>query len=815
MATPDKSQKTKVIFFFPWREVSGGPFYLTRLADELALDHEYEVFYTDYANGLSDTLIKNKNVRKIEVSERDFSIRISDPVVLITPIYWACWLPKLHPDSRVLFLNWHNCCIPVLADTWRIGRKSLDRFLTLVRDTTSVFFCDSSHWMAQNTPSLVFEEKYVPISLPRKSVVAKEDLVEPGIMNLGTLGRLCDDKIHSVTNLLDNFLKIETSLKKRLYIIGDGPRKSDIDPGRYPGIEIVFTGTVTGQELDELIAEKVDVLFAMGTSILESAALRVPSVVIPHNMRPMTCDSFVYLQDSVGYCLGWYDTQIDELNLKTHSLKDVLEEIYLRSGKSRLADAAYDYYFSHHTIQSATVPLKNAIKTTSLTYSRFIAATRNFETIVKHLKFKNLSIASLTKIDPGTYQLRALVGLPVVSIHNDPEGNKKILKIFGLPVARLKGTGFFMRAFRSARRLGRVWWRRLRDPSLAEVVGHTDKRFNELDGKLSETRRQLERLSEVSNEIRKYQHPNVVQMDPCHKLVPESSFQYFMGDIREDYLDLIRGLDSESIEVVVRVLSRIQKFRNEKTNDFWFTEKERAELAEIHDRHASRILKLSDECYAYGRYLLPRKIISTTIFFYDHFVPALDDQHAIRAKEIIDVGGFIGDSAVVLAGMTSKNVHVFEPVSKLFELCERTVEMNRLSNVILNKVSLGSQAGSASIHIAGDTSTMITNELVNSDRYAQETVRIETLDDYVERHQLQIGLIKVDIEGFEQEFLKGAERTIKSQKPALLLSIYHNADDFFHIKPLIESWNLGYKFKVRKPSDHTILIDTTLIAEVR
>ena len=75
------------------------------------------------------------------------------------------------------------------------------------------------------------------------------------------------------------------------------------------------------------------------------------------------------------------------------------------------------------------------------------------------------------------------------------------------------------------------------------------------------------------------------------------------------------------------------------------------------------------------------------------------------------------------------------------------------------------------------------------------SVIVQRLDDYVlDNHIDNIGLIKVDIEGFEQNFLKGATQTIKKFKPTMLLSIYHNYSDFFKIKPLIESWNLGYKF---------------------
>ena len=96
----------------------------------------------------------------------------------------------------------------------------------------------------------------------------------------------------------------------------------------------------------------------------------------------------------------------------------------------------------------------------------------------------------------------------------------------------------------------------------------------------------------------------------------------------------------------------------------------------------------------------------------------------------------------------------------------------------------------------------------------EEEVTVTTLDDYVERNNIKVGLIKVDIEGFEQNFLKGAIQTIKKQKPILLISIYHNYSDFYDIKPFIENLNLGYKFNIHKPVDGQILSETLLICEV-
>ena len=102
---------------------------------------------------------------------------------------------------------------------------------------------------------------------------------------------------------------------------------------------------------------------------------------------------------------------------------------------------------------------------------------------------------------------------------------------------------------------------------------------------------------------------------------------------------------------------------------------------------------------------------------------------------------------------------------------------------------------------------------VDSEKNNVQKIKTVTIDNFVRENQLEIGLIKLDVEGFEQQVLKGAEETICQQKPILLISIYHNADDFFNIKPWIESLNLGYKFKIFKPTNSAILAGMLLIAE--
>jgi FkbM family methyltransferase len=77
-----------------------------------------------------------------------------------------------------------------------------------------------------------------------------------------------------------------------------------------------------------------------------------------------------------------------------------------------------------------------------------------------------------------------------------------------------------------------------------------------------------------------------------------------------------------------------------------------------------------------------------------------------------------------------------------------------------------------------------------------------TLDGLAEPDRLDIGLIKLDVEGAEYEVIAHSLSTIKRCKPLLLISIYHTPRDFFEIKPLIEGLGLGYTFMVRHLCTH-------------
>lgn len=294
-------------------------------------------------------------------------------------------------------------------------------------------------------------------------------------------------------------------------------------------------------------------------------------------------------------------------------------------------------------------------------------------------------------------------------------------------------------------------------------------------------------------------------------------------DLDHLYRKLIRRLDKESIKTVNRILERVMIYRGvslpanitpeqlqpEHIPAIKFDKKEQKIIHCLLSEFETAIKPLPDGVFQYQNYKLPINHFEVNVFWHQCSVHMLKNKKKIKNANIIDVGAFVGDSSIVLSRYTNHNVYAFEPVRSNYNLMLKTLTLNpELKNIKPLNVALGSENSVSNICFA-ESSSSFAFDLTNN----HEEVTVLTLDDFVEQNHLQIGLIKVDIEGFEQSFLQGAIRTIKNQRPSLIISIYHNADDFFKIKPMIESWNLGYKFRISKPIDGQILYETVLLAE--
>ena len=242
------------------------------------------------------------------------------------------------------------------------------------------------------------------------------------------------------------------------------------------------------------------------------------------------------------------------------------------------------------------------------------------------------------------------------------------------------------------------------------------------------------------------------------------------------------------------------------------TENEIAELIKINAEFFPNIFELGENLYAYNGYLLPKNHFEVSVFWHKHSLSCLDSRTLaqMRGKDFIDVGGFIGDSAIIFEReFCDKFIYTFEATKANFRLLKRTLKLNNSTRIIPINKALGANHTTMQICVNESGSSIVAH---HSDE--MESVEIITLDSFVKEHKIEVGFIKVDIEGFEMEFLKGAKEMICTQKPAMLISIYHFGSDYFKIKPLIESWNLGYTFKITKGVDGHVTGETVLFCEV-
>lgn len=136
----------------------------------------------------------------------------------------------------------------------------------------------------------------------------------------------------------------------------------------------------------------------------------------------------------------------------------------------------------------------------------------------------------------------------------------------------------------------------------------------------------------------------------------------------------------------------------------------------------------------------------------------------------IDVGGHIGLWSYNLAP-AFRQVHAFEPVAYLRECFAKNVQSE---NVTVHPVALGAAEGSVSMH----TTTESTGDSwVNG----EGAIPMFTLDSF---GLDEVDFIKIDCEGYEENVLRGAVKTIDCHRPVIIVEQKREMAKRFGLEPL-------------------------------
>jgi len=164
---------------------------------------------------------------------------------------------------------------------------------------------------------------------------------------------------------------------------------------------------------------------------------------------------------------------------------------------------------------------------------------------------------------------------------------------------------------------------------------------------------------------------------------------------------------------------------------------------------------------------------SGTLFPLNHIHQSIRLSRKLMNKDfiILDIGGGIGASVKLFCdNFPDKKIIVFEPVEESYKAIKNRFPDH--SNLELVRAAAGNENTEKEINIAAritsssllpleaDPKSDVFNE-ENLGHKRVEKIRIIRLDDFLAENNDEYGIMKIDVQGFEIEVLKGAGKTLR------------------------------------------------------
>lgn len=192
-----------------------------------------------------------------------------------------------------------------------------------------------------------------------------------------------------------------------------------------------------------------------------------------------------------------------------------------------------------------------------------------------------------------------------------------------------------------------------------------------------------------------------------------------------------------------------------------------------HIRNGEVKFYLPDLHLSHGEFIQNRIFLERNYFEMFH-LSCLKD-YIKKNAVILDVGANIGNHTIFFAKECSaKKIYAFEPTEKTFQILEENIKINQLTNIVVAmNIALG--AKDTNVDMIVDAKDAGSNRVEENacGGIAMNALDNLIIDDYID-------FIKMDVEGYEYEVLKGAEQTIAKYKPDIFVEIFDVNYDKVH-----------------------------------
>lgn len=158
-----------------------------------------------------------------------------------------------------------------------------------------------------------------------------------------------------------------------------------------------------------------------------------------------------------------------------------------------------------------------------------------------------------------------------------------------------------------------------------------------------------------------------------------------------------------------------------------------------------------------------------------------------EGKVFVDCGGFEGETTEEFIKRCPQYSKVY-----LFEPSHANIEKAKINLKNYKNIEYFTKGVSDKEEILKFSSGLGSASIISED--GDEQIEVVKIDDCVKE---KYTFLKMDLEGWEMNALRGAENSIKKYLPKLAITPYHQASDFYDIYSYIKSLNPNYKVYLR------------------
>ncbi|MFZ3047945.1 MAG: FkbM family methyltransferase, partial [Desulfatirhabdiaceae bacterium] len=141
---------------------------------------------------------------------------------------------------------------------------------------------------------------------------------------------------------------------------------------------------------------------------------------------------------------------------------------------------------------------------------------------------------------------------------------------------------------------------------------------------------------------------------------------------------------------------------------------------------------------------------------------------------ILDIGANIGLTSILFSSFALK-VYAFEPSPTTFRILKENLLRANADNVQAINIGCGEREEQLSITFSTNNRSggFVSDKIQIKEGHITEQIQINSLDHLFGGDGERITFIKIDVEGFETEVIKGARALLEKFKPVIIMELNH------------------------------------------